>query len=363
MIFLKAVLAKFALVLASVGIALVVLEVGLRFLGPPPASAPLVPDPVFDHVHLRDFAYKAYSPDGQFQSFTVYWDTEGLVADPKNSHEPDVVARPRTIALMGDSFVEAGQVPYAASFAGILNQHAAADTSFLNWGVSSYSPMLYVLLWRNRILPTHPAHVFLLLYENDVNDDTIYSGKAKFDADGFPVSVTGSPEPLVLAWIRRSSLFRTLRYAFLKIQAGHSGTDASRAVNAGNYLEVSPDISPLTARMLLGLKKEVEASGAKFTVLSVPSRRSDILGDPPDSPVPFAARAHAWCRENGIDYIDLEAPFQNSRKSQGNGKLFFAKDIHFTEAAHRIVAAEIEARYPEYFLPEGKEVPAPQPSW
>ena len=343
-------------------ITLVVLEVGLRFLGPPPASAPLIPDPVLDHVHLRDFTFKAYSPDNQFQPVTIFWDSRGLVADPEKKLIYDPARHKREIALVGDSFVEAGQVPYAASFAGILNRQAAADTLFLNWGVSSYSPMLYALLWRNRILPTHPAHVFLLLYENDVNDDTVYFGKAKFDADGFPVSVTGSPEPPVLAWIRRSSLFRTLRYAFLKIQAGRTAKDASRAVNAGNYLEVSPDISPLTARMLLGLKREVEASGAKFTVLSVPSRRSDILGDPPDSPVPFAARAHAWCRENGIDYIDLEAPFRNSRKSQGNGKLFFTKDIHFTEAAHRIVAAEIQARHPEYFLPEAKEAPSPSPS-
>jgi len=346
---LKAVLAKFLLLLASVVITLTVLEVGLRFLGPPPASAPMIPDPVFDHVHMRDFTFKSYSPDDQFQPFTVYWDAEGLVADPEKKHAGDAARHSRTIALVGDSFVEAGQVPYAASFAGILNQQAAPDTAFLNWGVSSYSPMIYVPLWRNRILQTRPAHVFLMLYENDVNDDAVYSAKATFGEDGLPLSVLGTPEPSVLAWIRRSSLFRTLRSAFLKIQAGFEAKNRERTANAGNYAEVSPDISSLTARMIIGLKKEVEANGSKLTLLAVPSRRSDILGDPPDSPRPFVSRVADWCAENHIEYLDLERPFFEFRQKKGPGKLFFSNDIHFTPEGHRIVADVIANKYPGYF--------------
>lgn len=330
-------------------ITLAVIEVGLRFLGPPPASAPMIPDAVLDHVHMRDFTFKAYSPDDQSQHFNVYWDAAGLVADPEKKHAGDASHRSRTIALVGDSFVEAGQVPYEASFAGILNREAAPETSFLNWGVSSYSPMIYVPFWRNRILQTRPAHVFLMLYENDVSDDGIYSAKATFGEDGLPLSVLGKPEPPVLAWLRRSSLFRTLRSAFLKIQAGFEAKNRERTANAGNYAEVSPDISPLTAKMILGLKNEIEASGAKLTVLAVPSRRSDILGDPLDSPVPFAARANTWCRDNGIDYLDLERPFFDFRQKQGRGKLFFSNDIHFTPRAHQIVADVIANKYPEYF--------------
>lgn len=346
---MKAVLAKFLLVLASVVITVAVLEVGLRFLGPPPASAPLIPDPVLDHVHLRDFTFKAYSPDDQFQPVTVYWDAGGLVADPDKKHAGDAAPRPRTIALVGDSFVEAGQVPYAASFAGILNQQAAPDTSFLNWGVSSYSPMIYLPLWRTKIRGSRPAHVFLLLYENDVNDDDVYATKAELGPDGLPAKVPGSPESAVLALLRRSSLFRTLRFAFIKIQAGIRAKTDPTVANAGRYQEVSPDISPLTSRLIFGLKKEVEATGARFTILAVPSRRADILGDPPDGPRPFIARVAAWCGENNIDYLDLERPFFEFRQKEGPGKLFFSNDIHFTPEAHRIVAEVIANKYPGYF--------------
>lgn len=346
---MKAAFAKFLLVVLSLIFTLAALEVGLRFLGPPPASAPLIPDPVFDHVHLRDFTFKAFSPDGQFQPFTAFWDSQGLVADPDKKVVNDPFRHKREIALVGDSFVESGQTAYAASFAGRLNNIAAPDVFFTNWGVSSYSPLMYILLWRTRILGTHPAHVFLLLYENDVNDDAIYAGKAEFGPDGFPLKVTGSPEPAFLALLRRSAVFRTLRFALLKIRAGIQAKNDPTVANAGAYQEVSPEISPLTARMILGLKREVEADGARLTVLAVPSRRADILGDPVDGPRPFASKAAAWCRENGVDYLDLEGPFLEARKTAGPGKLFFKKDIHFTSAGHEIVAGVIQKSHPEYF--------------
>lgn len=335
--------------LASVVFTLVALEVGLRFLGPPPASAPLIPDPILDHVHLRDFSFKAYSPDNQFEPFTVYWDAAGCVADPDKKHVFDASRHKRAVAVLGDSFVESSQAPYAASLVGRLNAYAASDVFVFNWGVSSYSPAIYVPLWREKISKTRPAHVFLLLYENDVNDDATYAAKAEFGSDGLPSKVTGTPESPVLALLRRSSLFRTLRFAFIKIRAGIQAKTDPNVANAGEFQEVSPEISPLTGRMILGLKNEVEATGAQFTILAVPSRRADILGDPTDGPPPFASRVAAWCHQNSIDYIDLEQPFLEARKKAGPQKLFFEKDIHFTPEGHAIVAGTIANRHPEYF--------------
>lgn len=346
---LKAVLARFLLVLVSVLFTLAVLEVGLRFLGPPPASAPLIPDPVLDHVHMKDFTFKSYSPDDEFAPFVVRWDGLGRVDDPTKKHVMDPSRQAREVALVGDSFVEASQVPYAKSFAGLLNARAAADVHFTNWGVSSYSPMIYVPLWRTKIFSTHPAHVFLLLYENDVNDDATYATKASFGSDGLPIKVTGVPESGMLALLRRSSLFRTLRFAFIKIRAGSRAKNDPTVANAGQFQEMSPEISPLTSRMLHGLKREIEASGSQLTIMAVPSHRADIDGKPAANPCSFASRVQAWCADNGVDYLDLEAPFLKSRIQAGKSGLFFKKDIHFTAPAHRIVADEIRKKYPGYF--------------
>jgi hypothetical protein len=347
---LKTILAKFLLALVGVIFSFAMLEVGLRFLGPPPASAPHVPDNTLHHVKLRNFTFKSYSPDDQFASFPIYWDEEGMVADPEKKLVRDKGRHKRNIALMGDSFVEASQVPYVESFAGLLNKAAAPDVFFLNWGVSSYSPMIYVPLWRNRIRQTHPEHVFLVLYENDTYDDQTFEAKAKFGVDGLPVAVTPVPSPEILNWIRRSSLFRTIRFAWIKVHARFFKADDPGLTDAGLFRELNREITPLTARLLLGLKKEIEASGSSLTVLAVPSRRADMFGDDPKSPPSFASRAGPWLRENGFDYLDLEDAFQNYRKDHGSGNLFFQKDIHFTAAAHRIVADEIRKKYPEYFF-------------
>ena len=177
----------------------------------------------------------------------------------------------------------------------------------------------------------------------------MYAGKAEFGPDGFPVRVTGAPEPPFLALLRRSAVFRRLRFAFIKIRAGIHAKNDPTVANAGEYQEVSPEISPLTAQMILGLKREVEAAGSRLTVLAVPSRRADILGDPADGFRPFASKVAAWCRENGVDYLDLEEPFLEARKKTGPGKLFFKKDIHFTPAGHEIVADVIRKNHPGYF--------------
>jgi hypothetical protein len=219
----------------------------------------------------------------------------------------------------------------------------------LNWGVSSYSPMIYVPLWRNRVRQTHPEHVFLVLYENDTYDDQTFEAQTKFGVDGLPFSITQEASPEILNWIRRSSLFRMTRFAWIKVHARFFRKDDLGLTDAGLFRELNREITPLTSRLLLGLKKEIEASGSLLTVLVVPSRRADMFGDDPKSPPSFASRAGPWLRENGFDYLDLESAFRNYRKAHGNGHLFFQKDIHFTAAAHGIVANEIRKKYPVYF--------------
>ncbi len=347
---MKLLLGKLVLILLSTVITLGLLELGLRFLGPPPASAPFVPDAVLHHVKMRDFAFRSYNPDDQFAPFIIYWDARGLVADPEKKFIFDPLRHIHKIAVVGDSFVEASQVPYANSFTGLLNKYSQPDVFFFNWGIASCSPVIYVPLWRTRILETHPEHVFLLLYENDVSEDEYFAKMAVFDGKGLPLRVTAPPEPAILNWVRRSSLFRFLRFAFIKTLAGIHPKSDPTASNAGEFLELSPDISPFTERMILGLRKEIEESGSKLTVIAVPSRRADLFGDPSDGHVSFATKVAAWCHGHDIDYIDLEKSFQEWRKTNGNAKLFFKKDIHWTSAAHRLAAEAIMSRYPEYFL-------------
>ena len=75
----------------------------------------------------------------------------------------------RTVVVLGDSFVEAFQVPRAHTFVARLDEALGPDTQVLNYGVSGYAPDQEALLWQ-RLAPTVPAQdVVLLVYgANDV---------------------------------------------------------------------------------------------------------------------------------------------------------------------------------------------------
>lgn len=345
---------KLVVMLLACLFSLVVLEIILRFLGPPPASAPLLPDAVLHHIHMRDFAYRSYDPRNEFGNYVVYWDSEGLVADPEKKLIRNDSKHLRRVAVMGDSFVEAGQVSYVQSAVGLLNQSAAQEVFFDNWGVSSYSPILYLPLWRTRIAQTKPEHVFLLLYENDISGDEEYAKCAEFGDDGFPIRVVAEPEASILRWLRRSSLFRFLRFSFIKIRAGFFTERDPNLTEAGEFAEISPEISDFSSNLLLQLKKEVEASGARFTLMAVPSRRADILSDPEDGPPSFASRVAKWCQEKGVGYLDLEKAFRKEREEKGASKLFFQRDIHFKPKGHELMASEIQKMFLEYFSEVGR---------
>ena len=68
---------------------------------------------------------------------------------------------------MGDSFIEATQVSYPDSFVGRLAKYGSARTVVRNFGVTSYSPIFYVLQWRHHVKRFRPTHVFVLLFSND----------------------------------------------------------------------------------------------------------------------------------------------------------------------------------------------------
>jgi len=130
------------------------------------------PDPYLHHVHPKNYSFVQQHPSGELGGFQIRYDADGRVVRntplaldiPKN-------AAPCRIALMGDSFTEAGQVPFEASFAGLLEEAARRSCEVRNYGVRSYSPAIYLVQWTRDVQPWHPTHVFLLLFGNDVRED------------------------------------------------------------------------------------------------------------------------------------------------------------------------------------------------
>jgi lysophospholipase L1-like esterase len=340
--------------LALFGVTVVVflglLEVALRVLELGFGEAPLLNDAQIHHRHPPDYVFRRKDDGrGEFGGFLIEYDRLGRSVDPDKQIVFDPARHKRTIAVLGDSMVEAGQVPYRDSFIGLLNRRAAPDTFAHNWGVASYSPMLYRIQWQKDVARTKPDLVLLMLYSNDVHDDGIYAKTATLDGDGLPTAVAGPPNNAVVTALRNLYVARLLRVAIRTIEfaLGKESNERVRTMGpVGGFLETSPDVSPLTDKVLKGIAKEVRASGSRFVLTAVPSKYVIMTGDRSKADQQFASNVQRWAAANGVDYIDLWPAFA---AYTADPKPFFLHDIHPNETGHRLIADTIAKALPDFF--------------
>lgn len=311
---------------------LLLAEIVLRMLGYGYSNSPADPDPYLHHVHPPAHLYRSYTPGGEFGDFMIYYDSLG-----RRSPVPGTAAQPPStnagIVFTGDSFVEALQVPYEQSFTGLLAK-AYPDKHIINYGVTGYSPLLNYLQCR-KMLYSHkvtPAAVVMLLYSNDVRDDSTYYGRATRDGSGQVLAVNGGRPSGFVSFARRFYLARLARKAYIQWKYRKI---KGMAVNG--LLEEQPDIAnTLTEIYLLKTDSLLKAHHIGFYLSAIPSRYEHLTGKTIDGR--FSQKAQAWAAAHGIPFISLDSAFaQAGRREQ----LFFKKDIHLTPAGHRVVAAAL----------------------
>ena len=345
--------------LALFGVAVVVflglLELTLRVLELGFGESPLLYDPQIHHRHPPNYVFRRKDDgNGEFGGFLIEYDNLGRSVDPDRQIAFDPAKHKRIIAVLGDSMVEAGQVTYRDSFVGLLNRRAAPDAFAHNWGVASYSPVLYRVQWQRDVAPAKPALVLLMLYSNDVQDDANYAKTATFDSDGLPTAVAGPPNNAIVDTLRHIYVARLVRVAWRMIQFAVTtqGDERIRTMGpVGGFLETSPDISTLTDKVLRGIVKEVRSSGARLVLTAVPSKYVIMTGDQSKADQQWAANVKRWSAANGVDYIDLWPAFAayTAARKESDPKLFFFHDIHPNEAGHRLIADTIAQALPDYF--------------
>ncbi|MCO6431148.1 MAG: SGNH/GDSL hydrolase family protein [Deltaproteobacteria bacterium] len=143
--------------------AAILAELLLRAAGIGYGNSPVESHAVLHHIHPPGYKFTAYDPGGEYGGHEVRYDNLGI----RRNGEADVSADYK-VAFMGDSFVEALSVPAEKSFVGLLQAQAGEKAEMLNFGVSSYSPVLYLLQWREVVKKLSPKAVVVMLYSNDI---------------------------------------------------------------------------------------------------------------------------------------------------------------------------------------------------
>ncbi|MBU4459650.1 MAG: hypothetical protein KJ579_03700 [Verrucomicrobia bacterium] len=329
---------------AAAGLAELVLRgMALKF-----GRASMLSHPVLHHVHQPGIEEISRDPAGEIPDHRIRFDRDGLICSLSTGVAGGGGGRPYRVVFMGDSFVEAAQVAYEESFAGLLARNAAHHADVRNYGVASYSPVLHRLQWTHAVESWRPTHVFLMLYDNDFADDEMYAAGAVRGSDGDIVAVPGTGRNRATKLGRASYLARFLRSTYLRWQWNRrvAKTGGLALDNRPRFPDSMPD---LTASQIRQLASRVETSGARFILTAVPPPREthealQVSGRPS-----FSGLCGAWARTNGVAFLDLQTPFD--RAAAGGDDLFFKTDIHFTVHGHRIVAETIAAAFPDLFKP------------
>lgn len=339
---------KIGALLLGLLVAVGLVEISLRVMNMGFGNSPMEPDPYLHHVHPTNYSFVQQHPSGELGGFQIRYDASGrVVRNTPIAIDIPSTAAPCRMALMGDSFTEAGQVPFEESFAGLLEQAARRSCEVRNYGVRSYSPAIYLVQWTRDVQPWHPTHVFLLLFGNDVREDVGYVSSAVMGRDGFPTAIQGPSNGWLFSVLRRSYVARFARMVGLRASwaSEHGGEDQW---TVGGVVEEHPDWGGPTPGLVSEIDRRARASGAQLIVMAVPSRYQ-LMGDGkiPIEGKDFHHTLKTWTAAQGIQFLDLRAPFE--RASRSSVPLFFLQDIHFTAEGHALVAAAIARAFPPLF--------------
>jgi hypothetical protein len=281
------------------------------------------------------------------------------------------------IAILGDSFMEAIEVPVDLDTASILSK--LLDCRTLNTGINSYGTTHELSVYKNFLKPLHPQVVLLFFYPgNDVKDNSceltrlhhepisgpcghIFDDKVfwetRFDQDD---NVRGDSD--LKLFLRQNCRLCLLGYRVLKFEIWHKYKDGEMPFLHNTFRAELPDSLKkpweegwkITAEAIRQLNSEVKSAGGKLFIITVPDyfavvpdwkksfRKATGLNEPPKDLDPLLAekRLEALGKQDGIEVLNL-APYFNDYRSRFDLKdpyFWYVCDAHWSPLGHFLAA-------------------------
>jgi lysophospholipase L1-like esterase len=381
----KQILSKLGLAAGAILIMLLVAEIGLRVAG---ISYPrtVQADPVLGAIHRPGVAFHFHDEGDAWVEFNSdgFRDVEWPVEKPTGEFR---------IAVLGDSYVEAVQVPVEERLTEVLAHELSDEPAFagrsvrvMNFGMAGYGTGQELLLLRDRVAKYHPDLVVLaVLTGNDLSDNCralrphsqrpfflLRDGQLVLD-DSFQDWVASENRLQTRLLYGLADWSRIVQLAYRVRKNLHAKAEIARALarrgdgpqelGLDDQVYVEPttpawrEAWDITEHLLLAIKEEARALGAKLLVVTLsngeqvhpdPAERkqfADRLGvrnlDYPDTRI-----AH-FCDEHGIAALTL-APTMRSYAEANHVYLHGFENTelgrgHWNQAGHRL-AADLTAK-------------------
>jgi hypothetical protein len=319
-------------------------------------------------------------------------------------HTYDKPAGTRRVVLLGDSFIEALQVPFEQSVTPKLEQavaRQAGPVEVINLGVSGSGTARQYLTLREYGLRYKPDLVLLFFVGNDVSDNSQRlhgkpfvpypvpgpDGHLARDDAGRPRFTPFADQPSRLGPVAdllraHSKSYRVVReaidtapslngflYRLGLVSTPPEQVNRPSPTNFGFHeiyrrppAPVWAEAWTLTEDLLAATRDLAESSGARFGVVLVPSswevypehweailREVPAMRDVPLDLEQPSRRLNAFLTAHGIPHLSLLPDFRARAADQP--PLYIAGDAHWTAAGHRLAAESLGARVSQLLAP------------
>jgi len=317
-------------------------EFFLRLAGTGYGIAPIEPDQQLHHSHPRNYEFVSYHPGADFIGHKVFYDEFGYRVKSKNPvlGENDLAQR---IAFLGDGFTEANSVSWEQSFVGLI-QSKNPNIVVRNFGVGSYSPVIYLLQIRNEVKSLKPTDLVVQIFENDFYDDNKYLKKANSTTLSEIEIVSGevSNTDRAKKIFRHSYFARLIRKAQLQLSFllldKINGSNENLLPNEGNL--TNENKKKITYEAILLLKDFADKINTRIFFFVVPNKQLTLQNQCCELDA-LAIEFYNFAAANDLNLIDLPKAFENYLDQS---KLFFEKDVHFTAEGHLVTAEVISKK-------------------
>lgn len=286
---------------------------------------------------------------------------------------PDTVR----VFYVGDSFVE-GTVPMEESLPSLVESRLAELArgsglrfEVINTGTSSYSPTLFYVLTRHRILDYAPDLIVAHVDMTDDFDEWKYRQTALTDDEGNPsavpprsaylgdwVDTPGGAVPATFGMRVQLFLYRHSHFyrALLSRRATPESPGAARARGglyprwgwcAGTWDATTRQVVEGLCDVLRRLAALCRENGVKLALTSVPHYPQYASGPDGTGPPLWSARPHRriarLAREIGVPYLDSFGALAPSVRGTPHEAYYYRGDMHMNPRGYRVWArAQLE---------------------
>jgi hypothetical protein len=260
--------------------------------------------------------------------------------------------------VVGDSFVEALQVPYDRSVGERLAAELEAGgrrAELYRFGISGAPLSQYLQMIRHEVGRYRPDWIVVLIVHNDFDESYKFKGGRYTSsflklrvADG---RVAGEVPPLpwqpgAVEWLKQTATARFFLYRWqvrpellvhLLLPPAHAAIAANTDIDA--VMAEPENIASITDYLFREIDKAASAIGARL-LLAMDADRSAIYrgGDSPASDLNRLAGETAARRQ--IPFLDLEPVFRAEWQAH-HRRFDFDSDRHWNEHGHAVAAAAV----------------------